>query len=146
MYKVVTNNLRSLGLRKNPNTMNFKLNEWKHEPTPMKGSTDNGGIWCCEKLSSAKTLKKYFEKRYGTARVFECEVGNILFQNSYRTKTSKIKLIKEIIIMNEYEIQFTRTITSTPEVIVMCGDSPTHAQNKLYGLLPTVFITRTKKL
>lgn len=99
MYKVVTEDMKSLGLRKNPNIITYELNKWKLEPTPAKGSIDSGGIWCCEKLSSAKTLKKYFEKRYGIAKVFECEIGEVLFENSYRIKTSKIKLIKEITII-----------------------------------------------
>ena len=96
MFKVVTQNMKSLGLRKNPNIMKFTLNKWIKEKNPEKGSKDIGGIWCCQKLSSAKTLKKYFEKRYNFARIFECEIGNVLFENSYRTKTDKIKLIKEI--------------------------------------------------
>ena len=97
MYKVVTENMQSLGLRKNPNIMTFQINKWIYEADPDTGKQDTGGIWCCEKLSAAKALKKYFEKRYGKARIFECEMGEVLFQNSYRTKTDKVKLIKEII-------------------------------------------------
>lgn len=97
MYKVVTEDLKSLGLRKNPNVMCFNIGKWHQEPMPMHGKQDSGGIWCCEKLSAARALKRYFEKRYGRARIFECEIGGILFQNSYRTKTDGVKLIKEII-------------------------------------------------
>ncbi len=97
MYKVVTENMQSLGLRKNPNIMTFQINKWIYEPDPDTGKQDTGGIWCCARLSAAKALKKYFEKRYGTAKIFECEMGVILYQNSYRTKTNKIRLIKEII-------------------------------------------------
>lgn len=98
MYKVVTENMESLGLRKNPNVLTFTLNKWMIETYPEEGKMDWGGIWCCEKLSAARALKKYFEGRYGKARVFECEIGGILYQNSYRTKTDEIKLIKEIIL------------------------------------------------
>ena len=97
MYKVVTKYNKSLGLRKNPNIITFLINKWVYEPTPSEGKQDTGGIWCCEKLSSARALKKYYEKRYGTALIYECEIGDILYQNSYRTKTNKIKLIKEIV-------------------------------------------------
>ena len=98
MYKVVTEHMRSLGLRRNPSVLVFPVNSWVVEPRPLESnSKDWGGIWCCEKLSSARALKRYFERRYGKARIFECEIGNILFQNSYRTKTDKIKLIKEIL-------------------------------------------------
>lgn len=97
VYKVVTENMESLGLRKNPNVMWFRMGEWFCEPEPRTGKQDSGGIWCCEKLSAARALKKYFEGKYGKARIFECEIGNILFQNSYRTKTNRIKLIKEML-------------------------------------------------
>lgn len=97
MYKVVTENMESLGLRKNPNVIWYRMGEWFVEPNPMSGKQDGGGIWCCEKLSAARALKRYYEKRYGKARIFECKIGNILFQNSYRTKTDRIKLIEEIL-------------------------------------------------
>lgn len=97
MYKVVTEHLKSLGLRKNPNVMTFITNRWMYEPNPDAGKQDTGGIWCCEKLSAARALKKYFEGRYGRAKVFECEIGVVLFQNNYRTKTDKVKLIKEVL-------------------------------------------------
>jgi hypothetical protein len=96
MYKVVTEKMESLGLRKNPNIMCFRLGEWFQEPNPKCTSQDIGGIWCCEKLSAARALKRYFEKKYGKARIFECEIGRILYQNSYRTKTDWIKLNCEI--------------------------------------------------
>jgi hypothetical protein len=96
MYKVVTENLQSLGLRRNPNIMSFEINEWVHETSPGIGKQDNGGIWCCEKLSNARRLKKYFEEKYTKARIFECEIGVVLYQNNYRTKTDKIKLNCEI--------------------------------------------------
>ena len=90
--------MRSLGLRKNPSIIVFPLNTWIKEPRTLEyNKKDWGGIWCCEKLSAAKALKRYFEKRYGKARIFECEIGEVLYQNNYRTKTDKIKLIKEII-------------------------------------------------
>ena len=98
MYKVVTENMRSLGLRKNPSIIVFPLNSWVEEPRDLEyNDKDWGGIWCCEKLSAARALKRHFESRYGKARIFECEIGRVLFQNSYRTKTDKIKLTKEII-------------------------------------------------
>lgn len=94
-YKVVTDNLKSLGLRKNPNIMLFPVNEWVNEPDPLVGNQDYGGIWCTATLSNARRLKKYFG-RYGNSRIFTCEIGNVLYENSYRIKTDKVKLIKEI--------------------------------------------------
>jgi len=95
-YKVVTKDIKSLGLRKNPSVLVFPLNIWVKEPRTLEyNNKDWGGIWCCEKLSAARALKKYY-KRYGEARIFECEIGEILFQNNYRTKTDRVKLLKEI--------------------------------------------------
>ena len=96
MYKVVTEKMESLGLRKNPNIMWYRMGEWFMDPTTHDDNSNDGGIWCCTKLSSARALKRYYEKRYGKARIFECEIGIILYQNSYRTKTDRIKLIQEI--------------------------------------------------
>jgi hypothetical protein len=99
MYKVVTEHMQSLGLRKNPNIMTFEIGKWVLEPTPVVGDGGYrgiGGIWCCEKLSAARALKKYFERKYGAAEIFQCEIGNILFQNSYRTKTDKVKLYRRL--------------------------------------------------
>ena len=97
MYKVVTANNESLGLRKNPNIMWFRMGEWFCDPVMKADNSNDGGIWCCTKLSAARALKKYFEKRYGKARIYECEIGIVLYENSYRTKTNRVKLIKEII-------------------------------------------------
>jgi hypothetical protein len=95
-YKVVTEELKSLGLRRNPNIMDFPLGYWIIEPTPVEGKGDKGGIWCCKKKSAARALKKYYEKRYGPALIFQCHIGEVLYQNSYRTKTDAIKLITEV--------------------------------------------------
>ena len=98
MYKVVTEHMKSLGLRRNPSVIVFPVGSWVTEPRPLElNDKDWGGIWCCEKLSAAKGLKRYFEKKYGKARIFECEIGEVLFQNNYRTKTDKIKLTKEVL-------------------------------------------------
>jgi hypothetical protein len=97
MYKVVTENMKSLGLRKNPNIMTFPIGEWVKEPNPRMNNMDIGGIWCTRTLSNAKRLKKYYEEKYGVAKIFECEIARILYENSYRLKTDWVKLIKEIL-------------------------------------------------
>jgi hypothetical protein len=96
MYKVVTKNNLSLGLRKNPNIMHFPVSNWVFEPNPLYGNMDNGGIWCTRSLSNARKLKKYYEERYGEALIYLCNIGNILYENSYRVKTDMIYLIKNI--------------------------------------------------
>lgn len=98
-YKVVTTKLQSLGLRKNPNIMTFPVNKWVYEPSSRidYSKADLGGIWVAQTLSGAKGLVKYMKKKYSNdVRLFECEIGNILYQNSYRVKTDKVKIIREI--------------------------------------------------
>jgi hypothetical protein len=97
-YKVVTEDLKSLGLRKNPNIMTFPINEWVYEPKERidYSNKDLGGIWVAQTLSGAKGLVRYMKKKYNKdVRLFECEIGDILYQNSYRVKTDKVKMIIE---------------------------------------------------
>lgn len=109
-YKVVTHDMKSLGLRKNPNVMTFPINKWIYEPKDRISYDDSdlGGIWVAQTLSGAKGLLKYLKKKsikennpdIAKARIFEVEIGNILYQNSYRVKTDKVKFLKEIKIDN----------------------------------------------
>ena len=98
-YKVVTKNLKSLGLRRNPNILKYYISKWKFLPnTEIKsGEQDYGGIWVCNTLSGANKLKQYMKDKYNkSVRIFTCLIDKILYQNSYRLKTNGIKLIKEI--------------------------------------------------
>lgn len=107
-YKVVTEDLKSLGLRKNPTILTFPEDVWVNEPNPtedMGGWGGTGGIWVANSLSGGKGLLSYMKKKsikenapeYDRCRLFEVEIGKVLFSNSYRTKTDRVKLIKEII-------------------------------------------------
>ena len=96
-YKVVTHDLKSLGLRKNPNILSFYANQWIFDPAPTKNSKDSGGIWVANSLGAAHTLKKYMLSRYNTeCRIFVVDIGRVLYQNSYRTKTDKVMLLDEV--------------------------------------------------
>ena len=98
-YKVVTKNLKSLGLRKNPNILKYHIGKWKylHRDETKSGRQDYGGIWVCNALSGANKLKQYMKNKHNiTVRIFTCLIDKILYQNSYRLKTNGIKLIKEI--------------------------------------------------
>jgi len=95
-YKVVTEDLQSLGLRRNPNIMTFPIDKWVYEPKGRidYSKADLGGIWVAQTLSGANGLVKYMKKKNVSVRLFECEIGNILYENSYRVKTDKVKLKK----------------------------------------------------
>jgi hypothetical protein len=96
-FKVTTSNLQSLGLRKNPTILIFPLGEWVKSPTIKEGNSDDGGIWLAVSLSNARRLKKYMFERYGEpCRIFKATVGQILFKNSYRVKTDKIRCEVEV--------------------------------------------------
>jgi len=106
-YKVVTKDLKSLGLRNNPTIMHFPIGEWVYEPNPTYdkgGFGGTGGIWVANGLSNAKGLLRYMKKKalkenvpkLLKCKLFEVEIGNILYSNSYRTKTDKVKLKKEL--------------------------------------------------
>lgn len=98
-YKVVTENLQSLGLRKNPNIMDFKVGEWVILPVeeiePGKG--DWGGVWSAKNLSGARKLQKYMQEKHDIpTRIFAAELQGLLYSNSYRVKSGGIKLLEEI--------------------------------------------------
>ena len=100
-YKVVTKDILSLGLRRNPNIIKYPVGEWyflpKEKVVPGKG--DYGGIWVTRRLCDAKKLNKYMKEKYSVkTRIFKAQVGSVLYQNSYRIKTDKIFLGEEIII------------------------------------------------
>ena len=96
-FKVVTINNKSLGLRRNPTILTFPVHRWVKSPTVSVGKADQGGVWVAQGLSQAKSLAKYMKKKYNQeTKIYETEVGKILYQNSYRLKTTKVKLIKEI--------------------------------------------------
>lgn len=98
-YKVVTEDLKSLGLRRNPNIMTFPINVWVYEPKDRisYSNADLGGIWVAQTLSGAKGLVKYMKKKHNIqTKLFECEIGNILYENSYRVKTDKVKITKQL--------------------------------------------------
>lgn len=97
-FKVVTSDLKSLGLRKNPTIMTFPLNRKIFETRKLvRGKEDYGGIWVANSIGNARTLKKYMYKKYGIiCKIFTVEIGEILYQNSYRTKTNWVILRDEV--------------------------------------------------
>lgn len=101
-YKVTTKDHRSLGLRNNPTILKFPLNQWINSPTIKEGKSDDGGIWVTVNLSGARKLQSYMKKKYKKkCLIFLCSIGKILFQNSYRLKTDRIRLEKEIKFKNK---------------------------------------------
>lgn len=99
-YKVVTEDLRSLGLRKNPTILTYAMGVTVKEPNPehgLGGWGGTGGIWVANGLSKAKGLKKYMDKKKIKTKIFKVKIGNILYSNTYRSKVDSVKLLNEIL-------------------------------------------------
>jgi hypothetical protein len=99
LFKVVTEDLKSLGLRRNPNIMKFPVGEWVRLPDgeTQTGNSDWGGIWSALKLSGAKTLTKYILEKYNLpTRTFQVALDTPLYANSYRVKSWGVILLREL--------------------------------------------------
>lgn len=98
-YKVVRENMTSLGLRKNPNIMSFKLGEWIYLPEEqvLEGISDYGGIWLARTEGRANAYRKYMREQHNAeTKIFYSLIDRILFSNQDRLKTNGIKLLKEL--------------------------------------------------
>ena len=98
-YKVVTSDMQSLGLRKNPNIITYKFDEWLWLPSSeiVEGVGDYGGIWAARTPGRAKQYQKYMERKHDTeTRAFKSLIGKVLFSNQDRVKTDGIKLVEEL--------------------------------------------------
>lgn len=99
-YKVVTKDMKSLGLRNNPNILEFELGKWIYllKNEVEKSKNDWGGIWVARTLSGAKKLGEYMDRKYRQpTRIFKTALDDILYYNSYRIKTNGVKLFEEIL-------------------------------------------------
>lgn len=98
-YKVVTEQLKSLGLRNNPNIMTFPVGEWVMQPEGeiIPGKEDFGGIWTALHKGSIATLKNYMMEKYNTkTRAFLTAMNKPVYANSYRIKSAGVMLLSEI--------------------------------------------------
>lgn len=98
-YKVVTENMESLGLAKNPTILTYKEKEWysldKNEVS--KDKADSGGIWLARVPSGAYKVQQYMKEKHNQkTKVFKTAVKNILFVNDYRMKVQEVYLFEEI--------------------------------------------------
>lgn len=98
-FRVLTEDLKSLGLRRNPNIIKYPVRKWYFLPDDMlrTGSDDFGGIWVTRTLGDSRRLMNYMKEKHGVnTRVFRAAIDEILFANSYRIKTNGIYLIGEV--------------------------------------------------
>jgi len=98
-YKVVTTDLKSLGLRQNPNIMTFPVGEWVVLPDDqvVANKDDWGGIWTALRVGSIKTIRNYMMDTYGTeTRAFLTVMKRPVFLTSYRIKSQGVMLLSEV--------------------------------------------------
>ena len=97
-YKVVTEEMQSLGLRRNPTILTYKVDKEIAEMYPMIGPCDMGGIWASKTRGRANEVKKYMKEKYNVdARLFEAWGRGILYESRNRYKLEEIFLEEEII-------------------------------------------------
>jgi|WetSurMetagenome_2_1015567.scaffolds.fasta_scaffold89661_3 hypothetical protein len=99
-YKIVTDEMKSLGLRKNPSIMTFPIGEWVKLPDEevIVGKKDAGGIWTAISKGSIKTLKNYMLEMYAKeTRAFLTAMDRPVYANSYRIKSQGVMLLEEIL-------------------------------------------------
>lgn len=98
-FKVVTQDLKSLGLAGNPNIMRFNLYEWTKllDLEVVAGSGDYGGIWSTIEKSEANGLKNYVKKKHDKeTRMFLVALDNPVYANNRRIKSQGVFLLDEI--------------------------------------------------
>ncbi len=97
-FKVLRHNLTSLGLL-GAVSIRYKIGRWVKPKEPLSNHPrKGGGLWVVKKLSDARGVEKYMLKKHRIiARIFQCDIGIILYESSYRLKTSKIRINKEIV-------------------------------------------------
>lgn len=101
-FRVVTPEMKSLGLRRNPNILTypetgeiFRLpKDWIKE-----GKQDWGGIWITKTFSRAKYLVRLMAEEHNTngCRIFIAKLGTVLYENDYRIKTNSVQFLAEVI-------------------------------------------------
>ena len=96
-FKIVRHDFYSVGLLR-ARRIRYKLGKWVKPKEPLSGHPrKGGGLWVLKKLGDARHLKKYLLKKHGiSARIFTCKIGKVLYETSYRIKTDRVCLLKEV--------------------------------------------------
>lgn len=97
-YKVVTEDMRSLGLRGNENILTYAVGRWTAEQTPIHGPCGEGGIWAAKTLRDARKIEYYMLKQHKTkTKVFESCGYGVLYSSPCMMKLERIKLLEEVL-------------------------------------------------
>ncbi|PIP17616.1 MAG: hypothetical protein COX43_03355 [Parcubacteria group bacterium CG23_combo_of_CG06-09_8_20_14_all_35_9] len=95
-YKVLHFNLTSVGLL-GTTKMQYRFDVWNRPLEPLSDHPrKGGGLWVVRKKSDAKQIRKYlFSKHHIVVRIFACQIGEIIYETSYRVKTDGVFFTRE---------------------------------------------------
>ena len=96
-FKVLRRDLTSVGLL-GAIPLKYVIGKWVRPREPLSSHPyKGGGLWVVKTRGDAKSIKKYLLKKHDViARIFICDIGRILYETSYRVKTSKVRITQEI--------------------------------------------------
>ena len=109
-YKTVRADIRSLGLKRNPNILTYVPGQWTRLPKSQQegGKGDWGGIWVATTPGEAKGLKHYAEvertkDKLKDCRIFATRIGKVLFENPRKTriKTDAVYFEAELVYLRK---------------------------------------------
>jgi len=96
-YKVVTQDMKSLGLKRNNTIVTYVLGTWYIHNSPVVGETDDGGYWAATTLGAARELAKYMREKHNVlTRVFAVDGAGVLYKSKRRVKLRGIRLLEEV--------------------------------------------------
>jgi hypothetical protein len=99
-FKVVTHDMKSLGLRGNPKILEYSVGEWLFLPREdvVPGKSDYGGIWLARTIGNARKLQTYMKDNYSEdARIFKAVINEVLYSNDFRIKTNGVMFYEEVL-------------------------------------------------
>jgi hypothetical protein len=100
--KVVTSELKSLGLRNNPNILTYPVGIWVRLPPDQivegKGPWSGwGGIGVLKTLGGARGMVRYMDDQYRRpCLIYRVNIDRILYENDDRLKTDAVMLTEKI--------------------------------------------------
>lgn len=100
-FRVLTNDLKSLGLRGNTTILTYKIGEWTklQKSQLIFDDVDEGGIFSGVSLSAARKTQESCRNRQRNpfeTRVFYAAILNPFLSNSYKVKSQGLMLLEEL--------------------------------------------------
>jgi len=94
-FKALQPSLLNCGLNR-AKPLQYLVGEWVF-PDYISGSSVKDGLWVGKNKGFIRWFKKYvLETRGYVPVVFECDIGDILYETSNRVKTDRVKITEEV--------------------------------------------------